>query len=154
MKVLTKEVKLGMTQCGGVIALISEKYRLLLFSPVPSAFLGLASMMETQHPCECDAEKREDCCSTKESEPSKECEAEKDPRMDLHEVIKLLAANAKVEEVFINQARGSAFVAEIKINGETKLIVPSVGVYIAKVVGAPIYFESDFAQETNSQMVA
>jgi bifunctional DNase/RNase len=73
--------------------------------------------------------------------------------MNLHEAIKLLAANVAVEEVFISQTRGSTFVAEIKVNGETKLIVPSVGVYLAKVVGAPIYFESDFAQETDSQMV-
>jgi hypothetical protein len=159
MKILTKDVKLGMTQGGAVISLIGEKYRLLLFMPVPSAFFGLASLVGSQQPRECHAEERvEDCCSDSKPAPCKDCEAEKDPRMDAHDVIKLLAANAKVEEVFINneihRTCGSTLSAEIKINGETKMVVPSVGVYIAKVFGAPIYFESSFAQSTDSQMVA
>jgi len=130
MKVLVKNIKVGFSQqCGGIIILESEKHCLRLFAVPPDAFFGLATVINK--------EEKPDC----------------DKRMRLSEMLQLIIPKNTVSEVFINGTIKTAFTADITVNGETKQIIPSVAVFLAKVLNVPIYFESDLAEETNNTMI-
>jgi hypothetical protein len=135
MKMLVKNVRLAMTPFGPIIRLEGDKCALDMASIAPAAFLGLASIVE-EHDCEhCP----EDACKNRR--------VKADGVMDYAALMKELTSKSKIDEVYINGTTlNCAFVAEIKINGETRQIVPSVGVLIAKAAGAPIYFDSTLAQ--------
>ena len=145
MKVLVKNVELYATPIGGVIELVGEKHRLRLMGASPDAFFGLTLAMGIEQ-CHCHGENAEDKCA--------DCSGETDDRMNLTQAIQSLANGTKVEYVYINGVDQKNYVAEIRINGETKKIVPSVGVFIAKALNAPIYFNSELAQNDQSQMIA
>jgi len=138
VKVLVKDIKLAMTQVGGAMRLVGEKYNLDMFSLAPDAFFAMATVIGKEQSC------------GKCGEQCENCQHEKDDRLGLAEIIKILGTNAKVEELYINGTKESAFIAELKINGETKRVVPSIGVLVAKIFGAPIYFESDLAKKENT----